>query len=778
MILERRRKVLTLIYERGPSPYKEILDAISDAADPIEILSDIDTLVSFRFLQHVNAKSKILPETVLELRPKTKDQLENDPSRIDDRLRKIEREIPPWYRKRAILTLLEKPLNDIDIKARVCDQFPHVRWPPPLVEASLRILKKSKYKPKEPYLRVVSTKYERASGGETLLKSCPFCQFSTLKMLKDEFTNEFRAHIILNLVKEHHTSGISSGKIARYLQRKYGLRGNKRKAVRNTLENMVFAGLLKVLGSREEKEGHVYQLGPTVRSNPLPPQRKENTMKIHSMKDFNETVTQFLGEYNISTIDADDIASINQVLTDFAQCKQDMSMRSPEEWIDSIVLLSDCVRSVTGDNWEKKAFRCIAACLLSRLLPSESAVTVLETCPPPVAESEKQYHYNGITREYYFTLTETYLDVNRDEKAFRSFEDLEKVGWEFFEFLILKGRVEMRKGEFQKALKTFEKAEKKAEKREKIAALFYRGLAHCKRGNFKEAETAWVQCLDMGCTTDQRIMVSHNLAAVYRLTGALEKAQTLYQDLAAAARLSGIKEFEVKSLLGLANVFIDQCLWGKAEELLKEIISVCPERLAVVAGLAETNLGVVMERKRELDKALLHHNHALTMVKKEVHPAAYGIICCNMGDVYRQLKKMDKAAAVLTAAIDVVPDEATTVLQALLISLAEVYADNGEFTKGWELTHTILQERWLDNNRSEAEALKVRGRILLCKHEYAKAKEFLLKSENMFRVLNLDYELISVFELLEECCNRLYDENQVNLYRKKREALTEKIGSG
>jgi tetratricopeptide (TPR) repeat protein len=496
------------------------------------------------------------------------------------------------------------------------------------------------------------------------------------------------------------------------------------------------------------------------------------------MKDFNETVTQFLGEYNISTIKADDIASINQVLTDFAQCKQDMLMRSPEEWIDSIVLLSDCVRSVTGDNWEKKAFRCIAACLLSRLLPSESAVTVLETCPPPVAESEEQYHYNGITREYYFIITETYLDVNRDEKAFRSFEDLEKVGWEFFEFLILKGRVEMRKCEFQKALKTFEKAEKKAEKREKIAALFYRGLAHCKRGNFKEAETAWVQCLDMGCTTDQRIMVSHNLAAVYRLTGALEKAQTLYQDLAAAARLSGIKEFEVKSLLGLANVFIDQCSWGKAEHLLKEIISVCPERMAVVAGLAETNLGVVMDRKGDLDKAFLHHNHALTMVKKEVHPVAYGIICCNMGDVYRKLGKMDKAAAVLTAAVDVVPDEATTVLQALLISLAEVCTDNGELTKGWELTHTILQERWLDNSRSEAEALKVRGKIFLCKHEYAKAKESLQKSENMFRVLNLDYELISVFELLEECCNRLYDEKQVNLYREKREALAEKIGSG
>ena len=770
--MERRRKILTLIYERGPSPYKEILDTTSDT-DPVEILSDIDTLVFFRFLQHVNAKSKILPETVLELRPNTRDQLKNDPSRIDDRLRKIEHEIPPWHRKRTILTLLEKPLTENDIKTRVRDQFPYVRWPPLLVEASLRILKKSKYKPREPYIRAVSTEYERASGGETLLESHPFCQFSTLRMLKDEFTNEFRAHIILNLVKEHNASGISSGKIARFLQREYGLRGNKRKAVRNTLENMVFAGLLKVLGSREEKEGHVYQLGPTVKSNPLPPKRKD-TMNPHNMKDFNETVTQFLGKYSISTINVDDIASINQVLRDFAQCKQDMSMRSPEEWIESIVLLSDCVRRIPGDTWEKKTFRCVVACLLSRLLPSERAVNVLEICPPPVPESQEQLDYNGITREYYFTLTETYLNIN-DEKAFRSFEDLEKVGWEFFEFLILKGRVEMRKGKFQKALKTFERAEKKAEERERIAALFYKGLAHFHRGGLKDAETAWAKCLDRGCTIHQQIMVSHNVAAVYRLTGDLQKANLLYQELVAAARFSKMKEFEVKSLLGLATVLIDQCSWEKAETLLNKIISMCPK--GVVAGLAETNLGVIMERKGELEKALLHHTNALAMVEKEVHPREYGIICCNMGDVYRQLRKTDKAAAVLTEAVAVVPDEATTVLHALLMSLAEVCTDNGEFTKGWELTHTILQERWLDNKRSEAEALALRGKILLCQHKYEKAQKFLLKSEDMFKTLNLDYELIDVFKLLEECC-RINDENQALLYREKREALIKKIGLG
>ena len=136
----------------------------------------------------------------------------------------------------------------------------------------------------------------------------------------------------------------------------------------------------------------------------------------------------------------------------------------------------------------------------------------------------------------------------------------------------------MRKGEFQKAVKTFEKAEKKAETRGKIAALFFKGLAYFQRGDFNEAENAWEQCLERGCTIDQKIMVSHNLAAVYRLAGNLEKAQTLYQDLAATARFSEMEESRVKSLLGLANVLIDQCRWDKypSENQFRVPVPSCP----------------------------------------------------------------------------------------------------------------------------------------------------------------------------------------------------------
>ncbi|MBU7027628.1 MAG: tetratricopeptide repeat protein [Theionarchaea archaeon] len=780
-VSERRRKILGIIYEEGPLSYKKILDKISKVADIIEILSDIDTLVFFRFLQNVkDTKSEIKLETVLELRPKTEKQMRDYPSRIDFRLQELEREFPPWYRKLTILKLLDgNPMNSEEIETAVPDRYPHVRWPSPLVHASLRILKKSTYKEeeekeREKYITLESGKYTLASGGKKLLKNNPFEQFFDLRELKDEFTTEFRAHVILDMVRDHNEFGISSGKITRYLQSEYGMRGNKRKAIRNTLENMVFAGLLKVLGSTNEREGHVYQSGSTAKSLPTIPE--VDVMDTHSTQDFKKTVEQFLGKYKISNVDIDKISSLKQILNDFEQCRQDMSQRSAEEWITHIVTLSDYLRSVTAKTWEKRAFRCITACLLSRLVPPEVSVRILTGCPPPSPESKEQYHYyDGIEREYYFNLTETYLSMRKDEEAFRSFEDLKKVGWQFFEFLVLRGKIEMRKGEFQKALKTFEKAEKKAKGREQIVALFYKGLTHFQRGNFKKTEEAWTRCLNTG-TFDQKIIISHNLANLYRLTGNLEEAKTLYEDIAAAARFSEMGEFKVKSLIGLANVLIDQCSWEEAEKILRDIIEVCTERMTVVTGLAKTNLGVLLGRKGKLEKALEYHRNALNLVDKDLHSQECGTILINVGDTLRQLKEMDEAMAAFKKALKVIPSETKILLQALQISLAELYFDMGDLNKSWELAHSVLLERWLDNRHSEAEAYRIQGKILLCQNECEKAKKQLMKSEGIFKEYNLNYELIEVFQLLEECYRALGNEKQEAFYRSQRETLTQKIG--
>lgn len=263
-ITERRKRILNIFLEKGSLSFREILDESSGLGEPIDILCDIDTLIFFRFLQHSKDIRKSKNETVIEMRPNTEKKMKNDFPRIISRLKDLEREFPPWYRKYAILDVLTSEKMDSDEIVRIIhEKFPHVRWNPLLIEASLRILKKHDY---------VTTDnrnlemYTRTPKGKKLLKKPPFQQFLSLRVLKDEFNTEFRTCIILNLVRDYNSSGISSGRIARCLQLEYGIRRNRRQAIKNTLDNMVIAGLLSVLGGTKNREGHVYRLGKIAES--------------------------------------------------------------------------------------------------------------------------------------------------------------------------------------------------------------------------------------------------------------------------------------------------------------------------------------------------------------------------------------------------------------------------------------------------------------------------------------------------------------------------------
>ncbi|KYK34293.1 MAG: hypothetical protein AYK18_14340 [Theionarchaea archaeon DG-70] len=267
-ISERRKKILDTFLERDLLSYKEILDETSWLGDPIDILSDLDTLVFFAFLQHVRYK-KPEPEitTQLELRQRTKTQMKDNPQRILSRLRELEREFPPWYRKLAILKILNNQrLNCEEIEKRVNDQCPHEGWSSPLIQASLRALEKARYV----FTTIDYKRCTLTSEGKELLEKFPFLQFVCLKHLKNEFTIEFRTYVILELVRDRHESGITSGSITQQLQEKYGIRGNRRNAVKNTLENMVIAGMLRVSGGTSKRRGHVYFLSKTAESLFLP----------------------------------------------------------------------------------------------------------------------------------------------------------------------------------------------------------------------------------------------------------------------------------------------------------------------------------------------------------------------------------------------------------------------------------------------------------------------------------------------------------------------------
>jgi tetratricopeptide (TPR) repeat protein/DNA-binding PadR family transcriptional regulator len=771
-ISERRKKVLERIYEKGPLSYEEILNETSKCGDPVEILNDLDTLIFFKFLRKAksNKKSVFTPKTVLELLPETMMQMKDNPLRIDSRLKKLEHDFPPWYKKLAILTAFDdRKMRIEDLKNKLSDLYPHVRWHPSQVKASLRIMENHNLVSRD---RKDPEYYTLTPKGRELLLEHPIQKFIHLRMLKNELTTEFRAFVILDLVRTYNeTSGISSGRIIRYLQSEYGLRGNKRKSILNTLNSMVFAGLL-VSGR------HVYHLGKTVKSSSMRPGREIETIGYFAVQDFKGTVEQFLLKYPIPTIKEDIKSSLRQILSDLEQCKKDLSLRSPEEWADHIVVLSGCLRELRADTWEKGAFRCIIACILSQLLPSEISIGILLDHPSPFPSSEEHYPYhNAISREYYFNLTKACLALGEIRKAYKSFDSLELLSWESFEFLTLKGIIETKKGNAREALNIFEKALKISRGEEKIIALFHIGLANYQRGDFIGAGKAWENCLESERNVDRRTIVLHNLANVYRQSGNLEKAKKLYEDsISFAEMLTDMDEFKVKSEIGLANTLVDLCSWGEAERKLREVIQECTKKgFFLVSALALTNLGVLLSRKGKYGEAFECHEKALELVDRESSPQEYGIILLNVGNSLRQMGNVDEALIILREAFELISNENMILFQAAEIALADLYVDLGNLDKGWELTHLVLQQRWLDNHRTEAEARRIQGRILLRKKEFKTAKERLRESEKIFIWYHLQFELIDVFQLLEECHMALGDREQATHYKGKRENLVRMI---
>lgn len=803
-ISERRKKILDIFEGEEFVSYKEILEATSKCGGPIDILSDLDTLISFRFLQHTkpHKKSELEITAQLELRPETKKQMKDNPQRIAHRLKEIEHENPPWYRKLAILTVLDHEMELDQIFKAVCDQYPYVKWSRTLVESSLKMLAETEYVRKEK--KGETERYAFTSNGKSLLEKSPFQQLATLGRLKDEFTTEFRTFEILKLVKDD--PGITSGEITRHFQSKYGKRGNKRRTIKNTLKNMTFSGLLRA------KEGaggrHKYHLGKTARSLM---ERAVMLMENHDIQDFRKTVHQFFNVNKILGLNRGDKSSIEQILDDLEQCRLDLSSQLPEEWAAHIMFLADHLRAIEATTWEKRAFQNIIACILSRLLPPEIGLNILKDYPPPYTPSEEQrLIYMGIAAEYYSRLTEAYLDLGRYEKAFQSFDQLEFLSWEFYGFFILKGRITILKCDMrnihdvQGVLDAFKNALRLSKGKGRIIPLFYIGLVQYQRGNLKEpepktkeerekygktkekmkpkmkeekwlqkgAKEIWESCIELGCTVNQEIIVRHNLADVYWALGDLERARENFERNIILADVPGKEEFRFKSLVGLANVLIDLCSWDEAEEKLRETIHECAGKFPLIVAIAKTNLGVLLTRKGKNEEALACHEEALQVIDKEC-TQEYSTILINKADTLRYLKRANEAMEALEEAETLVGKGSIALSLALEISKANILIDMGDLEEGWRLSRSVLQEAWLDDKRSETEAKRIQGTILYHKNRFYEAKGSLEKSEHILSTLGLKYELLDIYTLLEKCCQNLNSEKEKNYREKKEKLLTE-----
>ncbi|MBU7016196.1 MAG: tetratricopeptide repeat protein [Theionarchaea archaeon] len=778
-VLERRKIILDIFSEKGILSYNQILNEMSEF-DPLDILLDIDTLVFFKFLQHAEAKkSKINLETRLELESNTRDQLKDDPSRIHSRIQVLEHETPPWYRKLAILTILKNEMCIEEVVHLLNEQASRLNWHPTLVKASLKMLKKRKYvlerRTKD------STRYTLRPQGKVLLTKEPFDQFSSLKPLKDEYNIYLRANEIIELVKGYHKhGGISSRDIIGYLQEEYGLRGNQKNAILTALNAMTATGLLIVTGGVSDREGNVYQLGPSVK----PSDSIESKINDHSVQDFKETVEKLFNKYNVSKIRKDRESRIKKILSDFEQQKNILASRN--ERIDLIIFLSDCLENAKGKSWENQIFSCIIACILSRLLPPKVAYRLLRNFYPPEPSGDQFPYQIGISREYYFTLTENCITLGKYEEALQSFDILKLLSWKSPEFLVLKGRIEMyrcdvrKPGEFRRILDIFNEALQMAEgdpRMEKIVVPFYMGLAHYQRGYFKEAETLWEKCLELPLPLSQEIVVRHSLANAHALSGNLNQAKTLYEQNMKKAEALEMDEHKVNSFISLTDVLVDLCLYEEAEQKLKETIEECETKEFLRAeALARATLGDLLTRKGKFEEALSCLEGAVGLAYMVCNPYERGSILIQLGDTFRKMKMLDEAIDSFDRALAQISKSDLDLMLTAEIKKADTFIDKGNLDKGLELSGSVLEEEWLDDHHLTAEAYRIQGRVYLLKGNFQRARDYLVKSESILKKVSLQYELLEVYELLERCCKMLKDEEKEAFYRAERENLQQHIG--
>ena len=773
---ERRRKILDIFLEKSPLSYKEILNEMSDLGNDIEILSDIDNLVFFRFIEHTKEdKNK------LKLRSVTKKQMKDKIERINQRISKIDYEIPPWYRKLAVLTVLDKshPADTDEVLGMLKNIYPYMQWPPQIVKTSLRILESHTYVSR---MKKELHKFRLTNKGRDLLVNLPLEQASELKDLEDEFADEFKTFVILDIVKKYSRigRGISTGKIIALLQEDYGKRGNNKRAVRKKLDNMVYSELLNVSEDKRGPRGGAYTLGDAAL---LLFGKKPwvNSMNMHNpVMDFKETVEHFFNDHEIRAFPVEKKSHIKKILDFLEQYEDNMEIVPKDLWISYINFLIGCLKGWKGKSWEESETRCIIACILSRLLPSEVSVRILEDYSPPLPSKEQYLHQIGITREYYFNMTESYLKLGRYKDALSSFNHLESLCWKSPEFLILKGKIEIHRydvrkpGEFEKIIKLFEEAEKISKREEKVIALFQKGLAYYQRGYFTEAIKTWEKCLKSKLFDDQKIMLNHNLANAYALSGNLEGAKTLYEKNMETAEAVNMEEHRVNALVSLTDVLIDLCLWNEAEERLKETIQACEKHFPRAEALAKANMGNLLTKKGDYEEALSYLEEAVKLAYEICDPYEYGSILIHLGDTFRKLQMTDEAMDAYEKALQLIDKSDLNLMLTAEIKKADIYIDKGDLERSLELSKAVLEEAWLDDRRSRAEASRIQGKVCLLRKDFYKAKKYLEESEGIFEDLKLQCELLEVYELLEKCCRTLKDEKE-GYYKTRRENIKERI---
>lgn len=190
------------------------------------------------------------------------------------------------------------------------------------------------------------------------------------------------------------------------------------------------------------------------------------------------------------------------------------------------------------------------------------------------------------------------------------------------------------KGEYTQALELFETLVNQKENPE-----YYFNIGYIKTSQNRHSEA--IEAFSKATQLDRLFVKAYEaMARAYKAMGELEKAEEYMQTA--------------------AEIYMDTDKLGAAEDLLNELLEAGSNSLNVF-----NTLGVLHRKKGNVDQALAQYKKAL-----KVHPDE-PYIYYNIGRLYLDMKKMDKARTYFQAALDKDAefDEARQVIKAIDLGL-------------------------------------------------------------------------------------------------------------
>ncbi len=202
----------------------------------------------------------------------------------------------------------------------------------------------------------------------------------------------------------------------------------------------------------------------------------------------------------------------------------------------------------------------------------------------------------------------------------------------------------------------------------------------------------------------------------------------------------------------IAHIAYNRGDYDTAIEMFNKSLELVDREDMIRLGQIYSNLGLIYQYKKELDKALEYYNLCLKMCEKIGYRKLYAHTLGDIAVIYKEKKDYNTALEYLNMALSILKNIDALRDTGIVISLiGTVYFSLGEFEKSLEYINNSLSiYNKLGDKRLIATSYQKIGEIYIKLKRFKDAYEFLKKSEEIFEKIKNKPELEKTRELLKE----------------------------